>query len=115
MMGRDGTRHNFNQTEHVQFKADGTLLVVEGKKVHDTFAVFSYNKEKKEYSFQLWMANGMNGSFKAELKGDTLIWYPRENMQYSNWLNEKGQWYEKGKMNREGEWFQFFEMTLDKQ
>jgi hypothetical protein len=35
-------------------------------------------------------------------------------MRYIIFLNEKGQWYEKGEMKRDAGWFQFMEMTLNK-
>jgi hypothetical protein len=35
-------------------------------------------------------------------------------MRYIIYLNDKGQWHETGEMKRENDWFQFFEMTLDK-
>jgi hypothetical protein len=30
-------------------------------------------------------------------------------------MNDQGQWFEVGEMNREGTWYQFFEMTLNKE
>jgi hypothetical protein len=30
MMGRDGSKHEFTQTEKVQFKLDSTALLIEG-------------------------------------------------------------------------------------
>ncbi|CAN5383873.1 hypothetical protein BH23BAC1_BH23BAC1_05400 [soil metagenome] len=35
-------------------------------------------------------------------------------MRYIINLNDQGQWYEKGEIKRNGNWLQFFEMTLDK-
>ncbi len=35
-------------------------------------------------------------------------------MRYIITLNEKGQWFEIGEMERNNEWFKFFEMTLDR-
>ncbi len=120
MMGRDRTKAEFNQAENIQFKLDSTILLIEGMGktngtvIHDALAIVSYNKDKSEYAFQSFLHTGRKGTFKAELKGEKLYWYPSDNMRYIIWINEKGQWYETGEYNREGQWFQFFEMTLDK-
>ncbi len=120
MYGRDGIRHEFEQTENIQFKVDGTTLLIEGlgktdgKIIHNALAIISYDKEKSHYNFRSYLANGMSGDFKAELIDGKLFWYPTDFIRYIIYLNETGQWYEKGEMNREGKWMQFFEMTLDK-
>jgi len=120
MMGRDGKKHEFNQTENIQFKIDGVVMLIEGlgmskgKVTHNAIAIISYNKEEKNYKFTSHLSSGRGGSFNAELKENKFHWYPNENMRYIIWLNEKGQWYETGEFNRSGKWFQFFEMTLDK-
>ena len=120
MMGRDGKKHLFNQTEKVQFKIDSTALLIEGmgktggKTTHNALAIVSFDKEAGHYNFRSYLSSGRKGSFKAELKENKFYWYPRENMRYIIYLNDKGQWYELGEMNRGGQWFQFFEMTLDK-
>lgn len=120
MMSPDGQKHPFQQTENVQFKIDSTAILIEGlgkageKVIHNALAVISLDKAQGGYAFQSYLSNGRGGNFKAELKEDTLYWYPGENMRYIISLNEKGQWAEVGEMNRDGNWFQFLEMTLDK-
>ena len=59
------------------------------------------------------LQNGQKGEFKGELIDGKFYWYPNENVRYVIWQNEKKQWYEKGEFKREGNWTQFFEMTLD--
>lgn len=121
MMRQDGKKHPFTQTEKISFKLDGTALLVEGlgkegeKIIHNALAVITYDKTKGHYNFNSRLANGMGGNFKAELIDNKLHWYPNENIKYIISLNEKGQWHEVGKIKRGEEWFQFFEMTLDKQ
>jgi len=117
----DGNRYNFDQTELVQFKLDGTALLIEGRGmrdgevIHDALAVVTFNHQNKNYTFRSWLNSGLGGEFKAELIDNVFYWYPGENMRYIIYLNEKGQWYEKGEYNMGGDnWFQFFEMTLDK-
>lgn len=120
MMGRDGQKHTFNQTENISFKLDKTALLVEGlgkdkdKIMHNAMAVVTYNKADKNYNFRSYLSNGREGVFKAELIGEKFYWYPMANMRYIIYLNDKGQWHEVGEMKRENDWFKFFEMILDK-
>lgn len=120
MMGQDGQKHHFDQTENITFKLDSTAILIEGhgeangRSVHDALAVISFDKESKNYTFTSWLANGRGGQFKAALIDDKFYWYPNENMQYVISLNEKGQWHETGEIRQGDKWFQFFEMTLDR-
>jgi len=121
IMGRDGKRHTFNQTENISFKLDKTAVLIEGlgkdkeKIVHNAMAVVTFNKADKTYNFRSYLSSGREGVYKAELIGEKFYWYPMENMRYIIYLNDKGQWHEIGEMKREKEWFKFFEMTLDKE
>jgi hypothetical protein len=120
IMGRDQQQQNFEQTEDVQFKLDQTLLLIEGlgksdgRVSHSALAVVSFNKQDKHYNFQSYLADGRSGNLKAELIGEKLYWYPMDNIRYLIYINDEGQWHETGEMNRNGQWFQFFEMTLEK-
>ena len=120
MMGRDGQKHSFNQTEKVQFKLDQTLLLIEGQGksdgeiIHDALAAVTFDKESGKYSFQSWLASGRSGSFPAELIDGKFYWYPNDYIRYILHINSDGQWYETGEMNRGGNWVQFFQMILDK-
>lgn len=121
MMGRDGQKHPFNQTEKIEFKLDSTAILIEGlgksnkKIIHNAMAIVTYNKNEMNYNFRSYLSTGRSGDFKAELIDEKFYWYPNKNMRYIIYLNNKGQWYETGEMKRENEWVQFFEMTLDKQ
>ncbi|MBK9175260.1 MAG: hypothetical protein IPM46_02755 [Flavobacteriales bacterium] len=121
MMGPDGQRHAFTQTETIRFKLDSTVIYIEGlgtsegRITHNAMAIISNNKRDGHYTFRSYLANGREGAFKAELLGDKLYWYPKDDLRYIIHLNEKGQWYETGEMKRGEQWFQFFEMTLDRQ
>jgi hypothetical protein len=121
MMGRDGQKHPFNQTEIIKYKLDSTAIIIEGlgktneKVIHNALAIVTYNKADNDYDFRSYLSNGRGGDFKAELIDGKFYWYPNDNMRYIIYLNDKGQWYETGEMKKENKWFQFFEMTLDKQ
>ena len=120
MMAQNGIQHSFVQFEKIIFKLDSTAILIEGlgmddeKVIHNALAIITYNKEEKNFNFTSFLANGMGGKFKGELIGEKFYWYPRDNMRYIIYLNEDGQWFETGEMKNGEDWFQFFEMTLDK-
>ena len=119
-IGQDGIKHNFDQTENVQFKINSTAILIEGKGfsngqvIHNAMAVVTSDEDSGQYEFQSYLQNGMKGSFKAEIIEDKFYWYPNENVRYIISINEQGQWFETGEYNRSGNWMQFFEMSLSK-
>lgn len=120
MIGADRNRHEFNQTEQIQFKIDSTALLIEGQGiannivVHNALAIVTFAGEENHYDFNSFLQNGRKGAFKAEIKDQVFYWYPSESMRYIIQINEAGQWYEIGEINTGDSWFKFFEMTLDK-
>lgn len=104
LMGRDGQKHTFSQTEEIKFKLDSTAVLIEGlgksneKIIHDAMAVIRYDKAEKNYNFRSYLSNGRDGDFKAELVDDKFFWYLNENMRYIISLNNEGKWYEKCEM-----------------
>ena len=120
MMGRDGQKNEFTQTEKIRFKLDGTVLLIEGQGtaggivIHDAMAIVSYDKEENNYTFQSYLKTGRKGEFDGELIDGKFYWYPNPQMRYIIGINEQGQWYETGEFARGEGWFQFFEMTLDR-
>lgn len=120
MMGEDRQKHTFDQTEEVRFKLSGTSILIEGKGIsngkviHHALAVISPGTEPDSYSFSSFLQSGRKGTYQAELKGDDFYWHPSDQVRYIIHLNEQGQWYEKGEYKMGENWFQFFEMTLDK-
>ena len=120
MMGRDGQKHMFQQTEKVQFKLDSMILLIEGtgkaggKIIHHALAIVSYDKTDSDFNFQSYLMDGRSGSYSAELIDDTFCWYPNEYIRYIIKIAENGSWSEIGEMKRGEEWRQFFEMTLNK-
>lgn len=120
MITPDQQRHTFEQSEKVEMQLSGTHLMIEGKGIsngkviHNALAVISPKEESGQFAFNSFLQSGTSGSFKAELKGEVLYWYPTEQVRYVIQINESGQWHEIGEYNMGTEWFQFFEMTLDK-
>jgi hypothetical protein len=120
------------QTERVQSKLGGQILLVEGlgrakvadggvgEIVHDALAVISWNAEKKTYRFATWVAG--KGELETTLdltSPTTAVWFmdvPSGRMRYTIRLTEKGEWNEIGEFTRDNgaTWFKFFDMTLTK-
>lgn len=120
MMAADQKRHEFSQTEIIQFKLDSTAILIEGKGmengkvIHNAMAIITYSGEHDQYDFQSFLQNGRQGSFEAELIDGVFYWYPMENIRYIIKINEQGQWFEIGEIKQGDNWYQFFEMTLKK-
>lgn len=123
-------RYPFRQTENVQRKVDGTVLLVEGLGkstdtdnvgaiIHSAFAVLSYDKGAKVFRWRAFRADGSSVDTEAKVSENMLVWGFRDprggNMRFTIKLNEKGQWYEIGEISRDGQtWLKFFEMTLNR-
>ncbi|MBK6263578.1 hypothetical protein JKA74_00910 [Marivirga sp. S37H4] len=121
MMGADREKHSFQQTEKISFKLDHTIMLIEGKGtsngkiIHDAVAIVNYDKDNRHYNFRSYLRDGRSGVYKAELIEEKLYWYPNDNIRYIIYLNDEGQWFEIGEINKGGNWYQFFEMTLTKE
>jgi len=120
MFGQNRQRHEFEQTGDIQFKLDGTAILIEGlgksegKVIHNALALITYDKKEGIYNFSSYLSNGRKGDFKAELIHKNFYWYPMENMRYIIEISETGQWFEIGEYNQGDNWNKFFEMTLEK-
>ena len=125
-MGPQG-RHEFTQTETIESKLDGLVLVVEGlgkakedgSTVHTALAFASYDPRANKFR---WHAFTPEGQIEADAKvgTNTLEWSfqipQRGQMRYTITRNEKGEWFEIGEMSQEDKtWRKFFEMTLQKE
>lgn len=120
MMNQSGEKMDFEQTEKVSFKLDGTALLIEGqgtsngKNVHNAMAIVTMAEGSGKFEFHSFLQSNQHGTFKAELIDHVLYWYPVDNVRYVIQINENGQWHEIGEANSGGTWYQFFEMTLTK-
>lgn len=120
MMGQDQVKRSFDQTEKVKFKLDSTAILIEGegksggKVIHDALAILTSQGESDQYDFQSFLPSGQKGTFKSELIDGVYYWYPTDFIRYIIRINEQGQWFEIGEINKGGNWYQFFEMTLDR-
>jgi hypothetical protein len=117
-------RETFSGTETVQRKIDGLALLVEGKfsnpegkVIHETLAVLSFDPKAKSYDFRTYLANGMSGNHNFKLLADGYEWgfqFPAGNIRYIIKTNNDV-WFETGEFSKDGKtWMKIFEMKLDK-
>lgn len=122
--------HQFNETEKIQYKLDGSILMIEGrgidknsspelqKIIHNAFAIINYDSPNNKYLMRAYKANGQFVDADVEVGENSLVWgfeISQGKVRYTIKINEKGQWHEIGEFSRDGEnWFKNFEMTLNK-
>ena len=124
-----GQRRTFRQTESVQPKAGGTVLLIEGMgrskdaanegaTIHSAFAVVSYDRGAKVFRWRAYRADGNSIDTEAKVSENMLVWGFRDlrgETRFTTKLNEKGQWFEVGEFSRDGKtWQKFLEMILDR-
>lgn len=121
-------RHEFVQTEAIQSKLDGLVLIIEGlgqsredaSTVHSALAVLSYDERAGTFRWRAFTAEGRQTDAEAKVDEGALEWgFPTSRtgrVRFTIKLDEKGRWFEIGEMTQDGEtWRQFFEMTLQRQ
>lgn len=118
--------------EKVDFKLDGTILVVEGVGksidpatkqevvVHHAFGILSFDASSQEYKFKTYLIDGKSGDawFKI-LESNKYSWgfeTPNGKIRYNITIDPaKKTWNEIGEFSRDGaQWMKFFEMNLNK-
>jgi hypothetical protein len=124
-----GPRVTFTQTENVQKKIDGLVLLVEGKGVgkpaggdgpastFEAMGVISYDDQRQRYRFVTNTSEGRGGEFELKLTERGWEWgfsIPQGGrVRYTMKLTDDGQWYETGEFSQdEKTWRKFHEMTL---
>ncbi len=117
-------RETFTGTENVQRKLDGLAVLVEGKfanpegkVIHETLAVLSFEAKVKTYRFRTYLASGMNGEYDFKLLADGYEWgfqIPTGTIRYTI-KTANDVWFEIGEFSKDGKtWMKFFEMKLDR-
>src|SRR5688572_12009333 len=121
-----GGREVFKGTETVQKKLQGKAILVEGRfvdpkdgrVVHETLAIITYNEPAKKYVFQTYLFNRPGGVFDLAVKPNGFSWaivmdgVPRTDYDM-NVVN--GEWVEKGVVTLpNGQKHEFLEMRLKK-
>lgn len=117
-------RGTFSGTETVQRKIDGLALLIEGKfsdaegkVIHETLAVLSFDPKAKNYRFRTYLASGRSGEHDFKLMEDGFHWgfdSPGGTIRYIIKTNNDV-WLETGEFSKDGKtWTKFFEMKLEK-
>lgn len=129
-IGQDRQKHTFQQTEDIYLTGAGEVMVIHGlgkstdpgsgeeRVVHDAVAMLTYNAREEQYDFRSYVVGRGGGNYTGKITGENQFeWYldtPNGKIRYTISLNDKGQWHEIGEIAMGENWFQFFEMTLDK-
>jgi hypothetical protein len=120
-----GPKQEFTQTEAVEAKLDGAVLLIEGighsegenaRKVHDALAVLSFDPVGETLVFSSFMAGRRRLDVVPEITQNTFTWSfspPKGGeVRYSIQV-ESDTWQEVGEFSTDGEsWHQFLEMSL---
>jgi hypothetical protein len=118
-----GPRQTFSQTERIQLKHDGTLLLIEGhgkstangQTVHDALAVVTFDPASGQYKFRSFAAVGRFADTTATVNGNTMVWgmtFGPMKVRYTITV-ENGVWREIGERSSDDRtWVPFFEMTV---
>lgn len=126
IMFGQGKRETFTNTETVQSKINGTVLLVEGvgknaenKIVHNALATLSFDAEKQIYRWRAFTMNGDSVEAVPQISDKKFVWgfpLPQGETRFTITLNEKGNWFEIGEFSPDGgkHWFKNFEMELKK-
>jgi hypothetical protein len=123
-----GPKEEFSQTEIVEWKLGGGLLLIEGigktrapeaKETHHAFAVVSFDPMGKKYRFSSYIVGRPPLDVEPKFGPNTMTWefepQPGSHIRYTTTVSEVT-WHEIGEFSRDGtSWSQFFEMTLKKQ
>lgn len=126
-----GKPRSVMQSEHVQSKLGGEILVIDGlgkqknddgsigEVVHEAFGVISWDGRKNAYRFDAWTAHDgyVEASIDIGERGATWGFDTPGGgrIRYTITRTDKGEWNEIGEFSRDGKaWMKFFEMTLAK-
>lgn len=125
----NGTLLKVNQEEDIQFKLDGTVLLIEGTGRNtdnnsisfNALAILSYSQQTQEYKFKSYLVDGnQTDAYFKIIEENHFEWGfelpTNAKIRYDLVLNpQKKSWLEKGEYSPDGiTWFPFIEMTLTK-
>ena len=128
-IAQGGPRQTFSGGEVVQRKLAGVALLVEGRFMsrppgaaqdvvsHETLGVISFDPQSAKYKFKTYLATGLEGEYELDVVENGWRWgfqTPAGEVRYSMTLDASRRWVEKGEIQIQGVWRQFFEMTLEK-
>ena len=120
-------KKEFIQTETIEGKLDGLVLIIEGRGtskedgclVHNALAVVSYDERAKTFRWRAFTHEGRQTDAVAKVGANSLEWGldlpERGRVKYTLTRGKNGEWVEVGEMTQDGQtWHKFFEMILRK-
>lgn len=129
MRQQNGSMIQVNQEEDIQFKLDGTILVIEGtgrnpqdgKVSFNAYAIVSFDQQKKEFKLKSHVMNGnQTDAYFKILEENHFEWgfevANNAKIRYNIKLNPSDKsWIEKGEYSPDGNmWYPFIDMKLTK-
>ncbi len=123
MMGADGKRHAFNQTERIRSMLGGEVLLIEGRGVdvedttrvvHEAVAFIGYDAAARRYVMRSFVPGGRTMEAEAEAQRGRFVWRIGPTARYTITVDDAGAWHEIGEFTRDQglSWQQFLEMRL---
>lgn len=123
-MQQGSTRSTFTGTETVQRKLGGLALLIEGnfknpegRVIHETLALLSFDANASKYRFQTHLATGASGDYDFRTRENGFEWgfqTPSGTIRYTI-STIRDVWLEIGEFSRDGKsWIKFFEMKLER-
>jgi len=126
-----GPQKKSNVDEHLEFKLDGTVMLIEGigksvegnenKVVHHALAVLSFDQGTNQYKFNSYLKDGRSTQAWLNILEDGKYQWgfdiPNGKIKYSITLDaSKKAWNEIGEISNDNgaTWVKFFEMNLRK-
>ena len=123
IMGPDGTRHEFLQTERIRPLLDAQVILIEGRGVdatdttlvvHDAVAFIGYDAVAHRYVMRSFLSGGRTTEAEVDAEPGRLVWRIGNSVRYTITVDDAGTWYEIGEYTRDQgrTWQQFIEMRL---
>jgi hypothetical protein len=128
MLTPQGSREESTVQEKLQWKLDGTMILIEGlgknregRTVHNALGLLTYDVRTKQYTMRSYLSDGRITEARFEILGkDTFRWsYPFTQGGRTMWIRytltftDGNRWNEVGEYSaNEKDWTKFFEMNL---
>lgn len=123
----DGKKEYFDQTENINAKLDGAVIIVEGmgkvpqtgRVIHNALAMLTYDIAKKQFRWTSTTTAGYISDIVPEVSHEKFVWMlnsrASSKIRYTITL-DKGDWLEIGEQSADDgkTWTQNFEMRLKK-
>ena len=125
-MQMPGAKHQFKQQEWISFKANNSVLLIEGlglteaggDTVHQALALISFDEATDTYYMQAVKGDGKVINAEVEVTDNEFSWSfatgATAKVKYII-TNKNGQWHENGSYTPDGsQWYPFMSMVLER-